>query len=98
MPNDSMRTVLVALGSGVGVALAKVAVAVFTGSTAMAAEAAHSLADTGNDLFLFVAQRRPIGVLLRALERYADGVVARVRAAEIRFAPRRLRRRGRFHR
>ena len=59
MPNDSsMRTVLVALGSGVGVALAKVAVAVFTGSSAMAAEASHSLADTANDLFLFVAQRR----------------------------------------
>jgi cation diffusion facilitator family transporter len=58
MPNDSMRTVLVALGSGLGVALAKVGVAALTGSTAMAAEAAHSLADTGNDLFLFVAQRR----------------------------------------
>ena len=58
MPNDSMRTVLVALGSGIAVALAKVAVAVFTGSSAMAAEASHSLADTANDLFLFVAQRR----------------------------------------
>ena len=32
--------------------------AVITGSTAMAAEAAHSLADSGNDLSLFVAQRR----------------------------------------
>ena len=53
-----MRTVLVALGSGLAVALAKVAVAVFTGSSAMAAEASHSLADTANDLFLFVAQRR----------------------------------------
>ena len=59
MPNDSsMRTVLVALGSGLGVALAKVAVSVVTGSSAMAAEAAHSLSDTANDLFLFVAQRR----------------------------------------
>ena len=59
MPNDSsMRTILVALGSGLGVALAKVAVAVFTGSSAMAAEASHSLADTANDFFLFVAQRR----------------------------------------
>src|SRR5271155_5620426 len=58
MPDDSMRTVLVALGAGIGVALAKVAVAVFTGSSAMAAEAAHSLSDTANDLFLFVAQRR----------------------------------------
>ncbi len=62
MPNDSMRTVLVALGSGLAVALAKVGVAVFTGSAAMAAEASHSLADTANDLFLFVAQRRSTAV------------------------------------
>ena len=58
MPDDSMRTVLVSLGAGTGVALAKAVTAAFTGSTALAAEAAHSLADTGNDLFLFVAQRR----------------------------------------
>ena len=58
MPDDSMRTVLVALGSGLAVALAKVGVAVVTGSAAMAAEASHSLSDTANDLFLFVAQRR----------------------------------------
>jgi divalent metal cation (Fe/Co/Zn/Cd) transporter len=58
MPNDSTRTVLVALGAGLGVALAKVGAAVFTGSAALAAEAAHSLADSGNDLSLFVAQRR----------------------------------------
>ena len=58
MPSDSTRTVLVALGSGLGVALAKLGAAVFTGSAALAAEAAHSLADSGNDLSLFVAQRR----------------------------------------
>jgi cation diffusion facilitator family transporter len=58
MPDDSMRTVLVALGAGVGVAVAKAGAAVVTGSTALAAEAAHSLADTANDLSLFVAQRR----------------------------------------
>ena len=58
MPNDSTRTVLVALGAGIGVTLAKVGAAVFTGSAALAAEAAHSLADNANDLFLFVAQRR----------------------------------------
>jgi len=58
MPDDSMRTVLVALGSGLAVALAKVAVAVVTGSSAMAAEAAHSLGDSANDTFLFIAQRR----------------------------------------
>ena len=58
MPDDSTRTVLVAVGAGVAVALAKVGAAVFTGSSAMTAEASHSLADTANDLFLFVAQRR----------------------------------------
>jgi hypothetical protein len=58
MPNDSTRTVLVALGAGLGVALAKVGAAVLTGSAALAAEAAHSLADSGNDLSLYVAQRR----------------------------------------
>ena len=58
MPDDSTRTVLVAVGAGVAVALAKVGAAVFTGSSAMAAEASHSLSDTANDLFLFVAQRR----------------------------------------
>jgi cation diffusion facilitator family transporter len=58
MPNESMRTVLVALGAGLGVAIAKAAAAAVTGSSALAAEAAHSLADTSNDFFLFVAQRR----------------------------------------
>ncbi|HYB17932.1 MAG TPA: cation transporter, partial [Streptosporangiaceae bacterium] len=58
MPDDSTRTVLVSLGAGLGVALAKAVAAAVTGSTAMAAEAAHSLADTGNDLALFIAQRR----------------------------------------
>jgi phage-related minor tail protein len=70
MPNDSMRTVLVALGSGLAVAVAKAVVAVVTGSSAMAAEASHSLADTANDLFLFVAQRRGTQVksLVRGIE------------------------------
>jgi cation diffusion facilitator family transporter len=58
MPDDSTRTVVVALAAGIGVTLAKVAAAVVTGSTALAAEAAHSLADNANDLSLFVAQRR----------------------------------------
>lgn len=56
--NESTRTVLVALGAGLGVALAKAGAAGLTGSAALAAEASHSLADTANDLFLLVAQRR----------------------------------------
>jgi len=58
MPNESTRTVLVALVAGLGVAVAKAAAAVITGSPALAAEASHSLADTANDLFLLFAQRR----------------------------------------
>ena len=58
MADESRRTVLVALAAGLGVAVAKAGAAAFTGSSALAAEASHSLADTGNDLFLFVAQRR----------------------------------------
>jgi cation diffusion facilitator family transporter len=54
----SNRTVLVALGANLGVAIAKLLAASITGSTAMAAEAAHALADTGNQVLLWVAQRR----------------------------------------
>jgi cation diffusion facilitator family transporter len=58
MANDSTRTVLVAIGADLGVALAKVGTAVFTGSSAVAAGAAEALADTANDVFLLIAQRR----------------------------------------
>ena len=40
------------------VAAAKTAAAVITGSASMLAEAVHSWADTGNEVFLFVADRR----------------------------------------
>jgi len=70
MPNDSMRTVLVALGAGFGVALAKAGAAAFTGSSALAAEAAHSLADTANDLVEYITN------LYR--EAHAHGFDARV--------------------
>jgi cation diffusion facilitator family transporter len=56
--DETSRTILVALGAGLGVALAKAGAAVVTASPAMAAEAAHSLGDTANDLLLVVAQRR----------------------------------------
>jgi cation diffusion facilitator family transporter len=58
MPNESTRTVVVALAAGFGVALAKAVAAAVTGSAAMAAEASHSLADTANDFLLLVAQLR----------------------------------------
>jgi cation diffusion facilitator family transporter len=58
MVTESNRTVYLSLAAGLGVALAKVGAAIVTSSPAMAAEASHSLADTANDLFLVVAQRR----------------------------------------
>jgi len=58
MANESTRTVLVSLGAGLGIALTKVGAAAVTGSSAMAAEASHSVADSASDLLLFVAQRR----------------------------------------
>jgi cation diffusion facilitator family transporter len=58
MANESKRTVWVALVAGSGATLAKVFAALVTSSPALAAEASHSLADTANDLFLLVAQRR----------------------------------------
>jgi cation diffusion facilitator family transporter len=51
-------TVLLALAANVGIALAKTAAAIITGSAAMAAEAGHSFADTINELLLLTALRR----------------------------------------
>jgi Cation efflux family len=56
--SESTRTMSVALVAGLAVALTKVGAAVVTSSPATAAEASHSLADTANDLFFVVAQRR----------------------------------------
>src|SRR6266568_8360981 len=56
--SDSVVTVLVALGANLLVAVAKSVAAVVTGSASMLAEAAHSWADTGNEVFLLVANRR----------------------------------------
>jgi cation diffusion facilitator family transporter len=56
--SDSVVTVLVALGANLLVAAAKSVAAVVTGSASLTAEAAHSWADTGNEIFLVVANRR----------------------------------------
>ena len=54
----SFTTVLVALAANLLVAIAKTVAAVVTGSASILAEAAHSWADTGNEIFLIVAHRR----------------------------------------
>jgi hypothetical protein len=55
---QSTTTVLIAFASNLVVAIAKSAAAVVTGSASLVAEAAHSWADTGNEVFLVVADRR----------------------------------------
>ena len=56
--SESARTVWVAFGANLLVGVAKSIAAVVTGSASMLAEAAHSWTDTGNEVFLLVANRR----------------------------------------
>ncbi len=49
---------IVAFSANLLIALAKSAAAAITGSASMLAEAAHSWADTGNEIFLLFAERR----------------------------------------
>ncbi|MGW6277080.1 cation diffusion facilitator family transporter [Kribbella sp. NPDC055071] len=56
--NESLLTVIVALIANLLIATAKTVIAVITGSASLAAEAAHSWADTGNEVFLLVGERR----------------------------------------
>ncbi len=51
-------TVVLAFCMNVVVALAKTAAALLTGSASMVAESAHSWADTGNQIFLLIAERK----------------------------------------
>jgi cation diffusion facilitator family transporter len=53
-----IATVLIAFAANLLVAIAKTIAAAVTGSASMLAEAAHSWADTGNEVFLVVANRR----------------------------------------
>jgi len=55
---DSTLTVLIALAANALIAVAKSVAALLTGSASMVAESAHSWADTGNEVFLFVAGKR----------------------------------------
>ncbi len=55
---ESSFTVLVALVANGLLAAAKTFAAFLTGSASMAAESAHSWADTGNEVFLLIAEKR----------------------------------------
>jgi len=55
---ESLTTVLVALAANLMIAVAKSVAAVATGSASLVAEAAHSWADSGNEVFLLIADRR----------------------------------------
>lgn len=63
MVRESRRTVLVALAANAAVAVVKLAGGLLSGSAAMLAEAAHSVADTTNQAFLLtsisLAEREP---------------------------------------
>jgi cation diffusion facilitator family transporter len=56
--SESLTTVLVAFGINILIAVAKTGAAVVTGSASLVAEAAHSWADAGNEIFLLIADRR----------------------------------------
>jgi cation diffusion facilitator family transporter len=54
----TLLTVIIAFVANATVAGAKIVAALITGSASMTAEAAHSWADTGNQVFLFIAERK----------------------------------------
>src|SRR6476619_8156352 len=81
---ESVGTVLVAGSANLAIAVAKLVGGLLSGSTAMLAEAAHSFADTLNQVFLMAALKRskkpadaqhPFGY---GMERYFWSLIAAV--------------------
>lgn len=56
--HNSRKVILLALGANFGIAVAKFVAFAFTASSAMLAEAIHSLADTGNQILLLLGMQR----------------------------------------
>ncbi|NLE33577.1 MAG: cation diffusion facilitator family transporter [Bacteroidales bacterium] len=56
--SNSLRAVLFALGGNFAIAVIKFIVSLISGSSAMLAEAIHSVADTTNQVFLLIGRRR----------------------------------------
>ncbi len=61
----STRAIIAALIANLGIAVAKFAGFLFTGSSSMLAESIHSVADTGNQVLLLVGGRRAARVATR---------------------------------
>jgi cation diffusion facilitator family transporter len=55
MASESRKTVLIALAANAGIGVVKLAAGLLSGSSAMLAEAAHSVADTTNQVFLLAS-------------------------------------------
>ncbi|NOY06323.1 MAG: cation transporter [Chlorobi bacterium] len=58
MSEGSKRVIIAAFLANLGIALAKFIASFISGSSAMLAEAVHSMADTANQLFLFIGLKR----------------------------------------
>src|SRR3954454_18672558 len=56
--DESLGSVLTALAANTTIAIAKGTAAVLTGSPSLFAETLHTVADAGNEVFLWVAIRR----------------------------------------
>jgi cation diffusion facilitator family transporter len=56
--NESWRTIIIALVANVVIAIAKLISGLMSGSTALLAESAHSLADASNEVLLGISLRR----------------------------------------
>ncbi|WP_225009556.1 MULTISPECIES: cation diffusion facilitator family transporter [Novosphingobium] len=60
MAGGSTRTILIALGANVGIAIAKFGAAAVTGSSAMLTEGVHSLVDSSNQVLLLYGRKRSV--------------------------------------
>jgi cation diffusion facilitator family transporter len=56
--SSGTRTVIAALAANLGIAVTKLLAALLSGSTAMLAEAVHSVADSGNEVLLLIGGKR----------------------------------------